>query len=136
MRLLLTLLTILSFLSLLASGAYYAYGYGVEYFQQAVNDAEEKLEDDAPIGTHVTLESFYYAKNFQSIAVKYTYGDEFGFVEDTMYATILIPSMEINYTAYTEGNFPSESYELLPEMLLTDQSEVVKQNAITYAIIS
>ncbi len=136
MRLLLTLITIFSFLAILASGAYYGYGYGIEIFQQAVDDAQAQLNESAPMGTQATIDKFYYEKNFQSIAVKYHIGDELGVIDEVSYATILIPSMEVNETAYSELTFPDESYEELPAMLLTDDGDAVKTQAITYAIIS
>lgn len=136
MRLLLTLMTIVSFLAILASGAYYGYGYGVDLFQKAVVDAQEQLDENAPSGTQATLDTFYYEKNFQSIVVKYRYGDDFGIFEDVQYARVLIPSLEVDQTAYNELTFPTESYELLPEMILTDDGPQIMNQSVTYAIIS
>lgn len=136
MRLILTLVTILAFLAILASGAYYGYGYGVDLFQKAVDDAQEQLDEEAPIGTFATLDTFYYEKNFQSIVVKYRYGDGLGFFEDVQYARVLIPSMEVDQMAYNEFTFPAESYELLPSMFLTDDGPEIMSKSITYAIIS
>src|SRR5690606_36354925 len=114
MRLLLTFVTIIAFLAILGSGVYYGYGYGVDLFQQAVSDAQDQLDQNAPSGTNATLDTFYYEKNFQSIVVKYRYGDDFGIFEDVQYARVLIPSLEVDQTAFNELTFPEDSYEVLP----------------------
>ncbi len=136
MRLILTLTTILGVLALIASGLYYGYGFGVKIFQEKIAEAQENFDQNAPIGTHAELTNIYYAKNFQSLVVEYHFGDDLGVFDEVMYAKITIPDMTVDEDAYDENSFPEEDYELIPEMILTDDGDVVMTKAITYAIIS